>query len=99
MPSDLTESIVEEASLTWFGELGYTVKQGLALAPDQPRAERSSFADVVCVKRLRDAIGQLNPIIPVETREEALRKVLRPETPSLVGNNRSLHRIIRDGVP
>ena len=99
MPSDLTESIVEKASLTWFGELGYIVKQGLNLAPDQPRAERSSFADVVVVKRLRDAIAQLNPIIPVETREEALRKVLRPETPSLVGNNRSLHRMIRDGVP
>src|SRR6059058_5437718 len=99
MPSALTESIVENTGLTWFGELGYTVKQGLDLAPDRPHPERSSFADVVVIRRLRDTIAQLNPRVPFEAREEALGKVLRPETSSLVGNNRLLHRMLRDGVP
>jgi type I restriction enzyme R subunit len=69
------------------------------LAPGEIAAERTSFSDVVLVGRLRDAIGQLNPAIPSEAREEALRKVLRHDAPSLVANNRAFHRMLRDGVP
>jgi type I restriction enzyme, R subunit len=36
----LTESIVEDAALTWFGELGYAVGHGPHLAPGGPAAER-----------------------------------------------------------
>ena len=38
------------------------------------------------------------PTFPTEAREEALRKVLRVGTPSLVGANRAFHRMLRDGV-
>ena len=71
------ESIVEDAALTWFGELGYAIGHGPHLAPGEPAAERDSFGDVVLVGRLREAIRRLNPAIPEEAREEALRKVLR----------------------
>jgi type I restriction enzyme, R subunit len=80
----LTESIVEDAALTWFGELGYAVGHGPQMAPGEPAAERDSFGEVVLIGRLREAIRQLNPSIPEEAREEALRKVLRVATPSLV---------------
>ena len=92
------ESIVEEAALEWFGELGYAVGHGPQLAPGEPAAERASFADVVLVGRLRDAIARLNPAIPEEAREDALRKLLRVATPSLVQTNRAFHRMLRDGV-
>ena len=36
----LNESIVEDAALEWFGELGYAVGHGPQLAPDEPAAER-----------------------------------------------------------
>jgi type I restriction enzyme R subunit len=36
--------------------------------------------------------------MPIEGREEASRKVLRPDSPSLVGNNRAFHAMLRDGV-
>jgi type I restriction enzyme R subunit len=94
----LNESTVEEAALTWFGELGYAVEYALHLAPGEAATERSSFSDVVLVARLRNAIAQLNSRIPDEAREEALRKVLRLETPSLLGNNRRFHQMLRDGV-
>lgn len=94
----LTESIVEEAALTWFGELGYAVGHGPELAPGEPAAERDSFGEVVLVERLREALRRLNPAIPEEAREEALRKVLRVATPSLVQTNRAFHRLLRDGV-
>ncbi len=95
----LNESIVEDAALEWFGELGYAVGHGPHLAPGEPAAERDSFGEVVLVGRLREAIRRLNPSIPEEAREEALRKVLRVGTPALVQTNCAFHRMLRDGVP
>ncbi len=95
----LNESIVENAALQWFGELGYTLAHGPDLAPGEPGAERDGFGDVVLVERLRNAIRRLNSSIPEEAREDALRKVLRVATPSLVQTNRAFHRLLRDGVP
>ena len=96
--SALNESNVEAAALTWFGELGYAVVHGPHLAPGEIATERDSFSDAILVRRLRDAVARLNPAIPSEAREEALRKVLRLETPSLIGNNRRFHQMLRDGV-
>ena len=49
----LTETIVEDVALEWFGELGYAIGRGSQLAPGEPAAERDSFSDVVLVGRLR----------------------------------------------
>ena len=95
----LNEAHLEEAALEWLGELGYTIGHGPDMAPGEPAAERESFSDVVLTGRLREAIHRLNPAIPPEAREEALRKVLRHETTSLIGNNRAFHHHLRDGVP
>src|SRR6266700_1387584 len=95
----LDESTVEAVALSWFEGLGYAVAHAPHLAPGEIAAERTSFSDVVLVGRLRDAIAGLNPAIPSDAREEALRKVLRHDAPSLIGNNRAFHRMLRDGVP
>ena len=95
----LTESTVEDAALTWFQELGYASEHGPLMAPGEPAAERESYSDVMLVGRLRDAIARLNPSIPEAAREEALRKVLLLDGAGLIGNNRSFHRLLRDGVP
>jgi type I restriction enzyme R subunit len=95
----LTESMVEEAAIGRFQALGYALLPGLQLSPGEPAAERESFSDVLLLGRLRQAIGRLNPTIPKEAREEALRKLLRLGTPSLTQTNRSFHQVLRDGVP
>ena len=95
----LNESIVEDAALSWFEELGYSIGHGPHMAPGEPAAERESFSDVVLAGRLREAIWRLNPAIPEEAREDALRKVLRIGTPSLTQTNRNFHAMLRDGVP
>jgi type I restriction enzyme R subunit len=94
----LNESTVEDAALSWFRELGYTVGHGPDIAPGEAAAERDSFGEVVLVGRLREAIRRLNPAIPDEVREEARRKVLRVGNGSLVQTNRAFHRMLRDGV-
>ena len=78
-----SESMVEAAALGWFQALGYAVLPGLQLAPGELTAERESFSDVLLLGRLRQAIGRLNPTIPEDAREEALRKLLRLGIPSL----------------
>jgi type I restriction enzyme R subunit len=95
----MNESLVEEAALSWFTELGYSCLGAEALAPTLSHGERKSYGEVVLVARLREAIRRLNPAIPEEAREEALRKVLRVGTPALVQTNRAFHRMLRDGVP
>jgi type I restriction enzyme R subunit len=95
----LNESTVEAAALEWFETLGYSVGQGPHIAPGEPAAERNSFGDVVIADRLRAAITKLNPAIPSESRDDALRKVLRVATPSLVQTNRAFHKLLREGVP
>ena len=62
----LNESIVEDAALTWFGELGYAVGHGPQLAPGEPAAERASFGEVVLVGRLRKAFRRMNSAATVK---------------------------------
>ena len=62
----LNESIVEDAALEWFGELGFAVGHGPLLAPGEPAVERDSFGEVGLVGRLREAIRRLNVFISEE---------------------------------
>jgi type I restriction enzyme, R subunit len=98
--SALNESTVEDAALTWFGEVGYPVAHGPDIAPGQPAAERDTFGDVVLVGRLRDAIQRLNPTIPEEAREEALRKAqgTAGRLPFAHANQPDLSRHVARGV-
>ena len=92
------ESDIEAAALEWLAELGYTVLHGPDIAPDTPNAERSAYNQVILTRRLRDAIAHLNPEIPADAQEEALRKVLNPDSHTLVQNNRAFHLMLVDGI-
>ena len=98
MTAAFNESTVEDAALSWFDGLGYTVLHGPSIAPGEPLSERDFFHDVTLPRRLREAIQRLNPTIPREARDDALRKLLRPDTPSMVQTNRQIHQMLRDGV-
>jgi len=91
---NLTEETVELAALDWLAGLGYALVHGPDIAP----AERASYGDVVLVERLRVALARLNPAVPPVVLDEALRKVLRPDSPSLLVNNRVFHRMLVEGV-
>ncbi len=94
------ESIVEEAALGWLAGLDSVVLYGPDLAVGMLGAERTdpSFRDVLLEWRLKQALGRLNPELPSEALDEARRKVMRIEGPSLVERNRALHRMLVDGV-
>src|SRR5437899_4276835 len=97
MPS-LTESVVEEAALSWFADSGYRLLHGPEIAPGELAAERAGFGDVVLAGRFRTALRKLNPALPTEALEEAFRKITVSHHPSLVANNRAFHRMLIDGI-
>ena len=94
-----TESDVEDAALGWLSGLGYTVLHGSDISPEGLSPERTSYSQVVLTERLRKALERLNPHLPAEALEEVLRKVEQTETPSLIEENRCLHRYLVEGVP
>jgi len=98
MTKAFMESVVEEAGIDWLKGLGYKYLPGPDIACDGAHPERGSYADVVLVERLRSALVSINPRIPAEALEDAFRKVTRPDSPSLIVNNRQFHKMLADGV-
>ncbi len=94
----VTESVVEKAALAWLESVGWSVRNGAEIAPGESGAERGDYGQVVLAQRLRDALARLNPALPAEALEDAFRKLTRPEGAELVVRNRTLHRLLVDGV-
>ena len=98
MPPRLTESDLEAAALAWFQDLGYETIYGPTIDPGEPGAERDDFEQVILRTRLEDALARLNPKLPREARDEALRQVLLQDNPALIQNNRRFHELLANGV-
>jgi len=94
----LSEAAIEQVVLDHLVGLGYAVATDAEIGPDGKAPEREAYADVVLAKRLTAAIERLNPAIPAEARGDALRKVLATEKPSLIEENRRLHKLMVEGV-
>ena len=93
----ITESDVEQICLRYLDDLGYGYLSGPDLSPDGLCKERE-YEEVVMVKRLSGAINRLNPTVPNEAREDALKKVLRAGSANLIINNETLHKYLTEGV-
>src|SRR5680860_122050 len=94
----LDEAQVEIVTVDYFRELGYEYIHGPSIAPDGEAQERADYAQVVLTRRLRDAMVRINPDVPDEAIEDALRQVTRTDSPSLIISNRAFHRMLTDGV-
>jgi type I restriction enzyme R subunit len=97
MPNVITENEIEEIGLEYLERIGYTIIHAPDISPDGEHPERQ-YNEVVLTNRLRDAIDKLNPTIPYEAREEALKKVLRTDSPNLLINNETFHKYLTEGV-
>lgn len=95
--NSITENEIEEIALSYLQSLGYSYLLGIDISPDGEHPERQ-YNEVVLVTRLRDAIDKLNPNISQDAKEDALKKVLRTESPNALINNENFHRYLTDGV-
>src|SRR5664279_1452418 len=98
MSNYIDEAQAEIVAADYFRELGYQCLHGPVIAPDGDAPERHDYGQVVLTRRLRDAMVRINPDVPAEAIEDALRQVTRTDSPSLIVNNRAFHRMLTDGV-
>lgn len=99
MHCSFSESIVEQAALTWLESIDYSVAFGLDIAPDGASSERESYGQVVLVNRLQQFLITLNTNVPSDAIEEALRKLTRLDSLSMIINNHTIHKYLVEGVP
>lgn len=94
----LSEDDIEQALLSQLRTLNYMIEREENISPDSLHPERESHDVVILKKRLEDAVARFNPHIPREAQQEAIRKIMQSELPSLIEENRRIHKLITEGV-
>ncbi|MXP29739.1 HsdR family type I site-specific deoxyribonuclease [Porphyrobacter algicida] len=94
----LNEDVVEQAGIETLRSLGWMYLHGADIAPDGVSPQRPSYGEAILIPRLERWVRQINPDLPDEVIETALKKVLSSETPDLVEENRRLHNLIVNGI-
>lgn len=94
----LNENAIEQLAISLLQDLGYQYVYAPDIAPDGDRAERNDFADVLLQKRLQSAVSRINPNVPIDAQQEALKEILRINSPELLANNEAFHRLLTEGI-
>ncbi|MDX2135272.1 MAG: type I restriction endonuclease subunit R [Saprospiraceae bacterium] len=94
----ITESAIEQLAIERLEALGYRYVYAPDIAYDGDSPERASYADVLLTGRVRAAIRRLNPDIPTDAQEEALKTIQRIASPDVLANNETFHRLLTEGV-
>jgi type I restriction enzyme R subunit len=95
----MTEDQLEQETLGWLAEVGYTPLFGPDISPDGLEQERDDYRQVLLFERLRKAIARLNPDVPLAAREDALQQVRDLGIPVQLAANRHFHKLLVGGVP
>lgn len=97
MKNPITENEIELIAIGYLQNLGYSHILGPDISPDGEHPERQ-YNEVVLATRLRDAIDKLNSAISQDAKDDALKKVLRTDSPNLLINNETFHKFLTEGV-
>lgn len=95
----MTENEIEQLAITLLKHQGYNYINGVQLAPDAVDLERTSFEEVVLKQRLENAVRRINPNIPVDAQQDAVKQILRIASPDVLSNNETFHRLLTEGIP
>ena len=94
----LSEAQLETALLAQLAGLGYACVSDDLIGPDSKQPERDAYDEVVLKARLTIAVARLNPTLPREPQADAIRRLIQSELPSLLEENRRLHRLLTEGA-
>ncbi|MDZ4726834.1 MAG: type I restriction endonuclease subunit R [Leptospira sp.] len=94
----ITESNIEEYAISLLESLGYQYIYGPDIAPDSDQPERESFEDVLLVRRLEESLLRINPSLPKESIEDAIKQIQRLNSRELIVNNHNFHRFLTEGI-
>ena len=98
MKNRIKENTIEEFTIELLEKAGYFYIYAPDIAPDSDTPERQSFEDVLLLDRLQTAVGRINPKIPADVREDAIKQLQRLNAPELITNNEAFHRMLTEGI-
>ncbi len=96
--SKITENAIETFCIELLEKQGYEYIYAPDIAPDSDNPQRSSFEDVLLSARLSDAVARINPTMPHDAQQEAIKEISRIHSPELLTNNETFHRMLTEGV-
>ena len=94
----ITESEIEKFTIEMLEKSGYQYIYAPSIAPDSETPERESFEEVLLLDRLRAAVGRINPSVPADIREDAIKQIQRIHSIDLIANNEAFHRLLTEGI-
>lgn len=94
----ITENAIENFCIELLEKQGYEYIYAPDIAPDSDDPQRSHFEDVLLSSRLMDAVARINPTIPYDAQQEAIKEISRIHSPELLTNNETFHRMLTEGV-
>ncbi|CAK0749800.1 type I restriction enzyme, R subunit [Gammaproteobacteria bacterium] len=94
----LMESDIESFAIALLERQGYQYIYGPSIAPDSDTPERTSFEDVLFLEKLKTAVARINPTVPADAREDAIKQIQRLISPELIANNEAFHRLLTEGI-
>lgn len=94
----LTEADIEQMTVELLEAQGWKHLYGPDIAPDGTTPMRTSLEEVVILSKLESAVQRLNPSLPQEVRDEAVKQVLRIGSPDLLADNEQFHELLTQGV-
>lgn len=95
----ITENIIEAFAIELLDKLGYEYIYAPDIACDGENPERDSYAQVLLLNRLQNAVKRINHNIPADAQAEAIKEIQRIASPELLANNETFHRLLTEGIP
>jgi len=94
----INEDQVELLAIDWFKELGYDYLLGYDIAPDSTNPLRDNYQEAIIKSRLNSALQKLNKNLPQSAIDEAIHILSKPQSATLIQNNREFHRLLLQGI-
>ena len=91
------EQNFEETFMDELAVLQYSTDYAPNISEGGPNEERKND-QVFFLGRLKNRLHSINPKIPGDAIEDAIRKIVRNDASELIANNRSFHRMLFNGV-
>ncbi|MFC1478743.1 type I restriction endonuclease subunit R [Candidatus Margulisiibacteriota bacterium] len=93
MTTKITESAIEEFAISLLEKQGYKY-----ILPEVWDVERIDRGNVLLHGRLLNAAMRINPGIPLDIIEDAIKQIQRLNSPELIANNETFHRMLTEGI-
>ena len=93
----MKESDVEDLFLDILSNIGYSIEFGPDISPGGKYQERE-YSDPILTYRLKERLQLINPKIPDEAIDEAIRIIRKNNSQELISNNHDFHNLAVNGI-